>query len=262
MDGVGFLATCSAATNVATITVDSVQYLAEGMLVDITDSSGVAITNGSGREITVVDETAKTFTVSGTANLSPTATSKVVVAGSYNQELTGFDAIFTADNVLYGIDRSVNKWFNATTNALNGMISEVEIQRALDEAERKAGAVINFLVTSYGVRRSYQNLLTAQKQFVNTLELKGGWKALAYRGGRGDIPLVAGKYAPAGKIRALDLTNWKMYEMLDWDWLDRDGAMLHRVPDKAAWEATLVKYCDLGCDKPRGQVQITGITES
>ena len=42
---------------------------------------------------------------------------------------------------------------------------------------------------------------------------------------------------------------------------DKDGAMLARVANKAAWEATLVKYCDIGCRKPRGQVEMYGITE-
>ncbi len=42
---------------------------------------------------------------------------------------------------------------------------------------------------------------------------------------------------------------------------DKDGAMLSRVADRAAWEATLVKYCDLACQRPRGQFVMKGITE-
>lgn len=259
-DGKGVLASCTDAVNVATITVDTVQYLAEGMLVDIASSTGVAITNGTGREITAVDEVAKTFTVSGTADLSPSS-SKVYVSGNYNLELTGLAAIFTTNNTIYGIDRSANKWFNPGSQAINGEISEVAIQQAIDDAERKAGGNINYLACSYGVRRAYQNLLTAQKQIINSIDLKGGWKALSYTGGKGQIPIMAGKYAPVQKLRALDLSNWKMYEMNDWTWLDRDGAVLSRVSGKAAWEATLAKYCDLGCDKPKGQVDLTGITE-
>jgi hypothetical protein len=30
----------------------------------------------------------------------------------------------------------------------------------------------------------------------------------------------------------------------------------------AAYEAVLVNYCDLGCDKPSGQTRLTGVTES
>lgn len=74
--------------------------------------------------------------------------------------------------------------------------------------------------------------------------------------------MVATKYAPNGKLRALSRKNWKMYEMDDWNWLDEDGAVLSRVSGKAVWEATLAKYCDLGCDLPRGNVDLTGLTEA
>ena len=42
---------------------------------------------------------------------------------------------------------------------------------------------------------------------------------------------------------------------------DADGSMLSRVANKAAWEATLAKYADIGCSRPRGQVELYGITE-
>ncbi len=138
-----------------------------------------------------------------------------------------------------------------------GQISEIRIQTAIDDADRRAGAKTNFLMCSFGVRRAYQNLLTAQKQIVNRLELKGGWKALDYNG----IALAADKYVPAGRMYCLDLKDWRLYHMGDFDWLDRDGAMLSRVPNRPAWEATLVRYADIGCSKPRGQVELFGITE-
>ena len=42
---------------------------------------------------------------------------------------------------------------------------------------------------------------------------------------------------------------------------DADGAMLSRVANKAAWEATLARYADIGCQKPKGQIELYGITE-
>ena len=49
--------------------------------------------------------------------------------------------------------------------------------------------------------------------------------------------------------------------MKDWDWLDKDGSMFTRVANKPAWEATLVCYADLGCQRPAGQRMLYGITE-
>jgi len=34
------------------------------------------------------------------------------------------------------------------------------------------------LIAEKGVKRAYQNLLAAMKQIVNTIDLKGGFKAL------------------------------------------------------------------------------------
>ena len=50
--------------------------------------------------------------------------------------------------------------------------------------------------------------------------------------------------------------------MADWDWMDKDGSMFDRVQNVAAWEATLRRYCDLGCQKPKAQVQLTNVNEA
>lgn len=255
-DGTGKLATFAThSTPTNTLTVDNTQYIAVGQFIDIVDSSGNVVV--SGREILNVDEDAKTITING-SGVTTANTDFAVISGNYNQELTGFGAVFTKDNTLYGIDRSLNKWFNATVLPVNGNISEVVIQKAIDEAERRAGGNINFLVASYGVRRAYQNLLTSIKRIINVMELKGGFKAIEYNG----IPFTVDKYCPAGTLYGLDLDTWRLYHMGDWEWLDEDGAILSRVSGKPVWEATLVRYCDLGCSKPAGNFVMTGITEA
>lgn len=253
-DGRGVLATCTAQTDVTTLTVSSVQFLAEGMIIDICSSAGVQ--EVIGREILVVDDVANTIKISGAA-VTTDATDIITVSGSYGLELTGFGSVFTADNTLYGINRANDKWFNPTIIPVAGEISEVILQKAEDEADRKAGGKVGFYASSYGVRRAYQNLLLATKQIVDVMELKGGFKVLSYNG----KPFTVDKYAPASTLFGLDMDSWRNYEMSDWNWLDEDGAVLSRVSGKAVWEATLARYSDLGCNKPRGNVKLTGITE-
>ncbi|MCL6557459.1 MAG: phage major capsid protein [Firmicutes bacterium] len=270
-DGTGKLAVIHAASyagGVMTLTLYDLagndtefatNFLAEGMIVDIWDvSAGTVLANAQAKEITLVNESTKQVQYSGT-DVSGTIqidNDYLVVSGNQGLELTGVRGVFESAT-LYGLSRTTYPWLNATRINVNGEISEVDIQKAIDDADRKAGAQINFLLCSYGVRRAYQNLLTAQKQAVNTLELKGGWTALSYNG----MPLVAEKYIMPGKLYCLDLRDWKLYQMSDYEWLDEDGAMLSRVTGKAAWEATLAKYCDIGCSRPRGQVELYGITE-
>lgn len=253
-DGTGKLATFAVNTGVTTLTVDNTQFFVEGMFIDILDNANV--TKVTMREVIAVDDVANTITISG-AVVTTAATDYAVVYGNYNQELTGFGAVFQQNNTIYGIDRATNKWFNPHLKNIGGEISEVGIQAAIDEVDKKAGGKTNFLLSSYGVRRAYQNLLLATKRTTDVMKLKGGYEALSYNG----MPFTVDKYAPAQTLFGLDLSTWKLYHIMDWDWLDDDGAVLSRVANKAVWEASLARYCDLGCSKPRGNFKLTGITE-
>ena len=264
-DGTGVLATASAAAHnngVVTVTVDSTMYLAEGMLVDIRKSDG----NQRHADCDEVEITAvlsdTQFTYAGTTN-TPADTDIVVVAGNFGKELTGLDAVIASGTTLYGIDRSTpgNQWLDGRLKNIGGELRETDIQYAIDEVERTSGSEINFLLCSYGVRRAYQSLQTAMKQFANKMTLTGGWEALSYTGGKQTMALAADKYVKPGRMYCLDLSDWKMYQMADWDWMDRDGAILTRVVNKPAWEATLLKFCDLGCQRPKGQFLLYGIAE-
>ena len=60
----------------------------------------------------------------------------------------------------------------------------------------------------------------------------------------------------------MDLTDWALYHMGDFDWMDKDGSMFDRVQNVAAWEATLRRYMDIGCQKPKAQVELYNINEA
>lgn len=256
-DGSGTLSLTKAATGVNVVPVVNPQYFAEGQIIDIVDTTGGTV-KAAAREITVVndDPTNPTITIDGAA-VTTLATDKVVISGNAGLELTGFGAVFTPDNTLYGINRAQNKWFNPVTKNVAGEISEVAIQAQIDDTDRKAGGKTNFLLSSYGVRRAYQELQLANKRITDTMKLEGGYTAISYNG----MPFVVEKYAPNGYLYGLDLSTWKLYHIEDWSWLEEDGAVLNRVANQAIWEASLVRYCDIGCSKPRGNFLMTGITE-
>lgn len=254
-DGIGKMATCTAQTTVTTLVLDSVQFMYEGMIIDIMDVAN-AVKAGE-REITNVDDVARSITISGAA-ITTLVTDYIVRSGNYNMEITGMGAVFTANNTLYGVNRATNKWFNPTIIAAGGNLSEVMLQKGTDETERKAGGKVNFYCSSFGVRRNYQSLLLATKHIVNVMQLEGGYDALSYNG----KPFTVDKYCGSGTLFGLDLATWKMYQIMDWDWVDEDGAVLSRVSGFPIWEAVLARYCDLGCKLPAGNFKMTGITES
>lgn len=252
-DGVGTMATFGANAATTTLTVDSTQYFADGQFIDIVDNGGTVL--NTGLEILGVDDVNLTIEVDQAVTTANTDIA--VISGNYDTELTGFGAVFEMDNTLYGIDRSTNKWFNPSVFDHSGEITEVAIQAAIDTCDKKAGGRINFLNSSYGVRRAYQNLLLATKRTTDVMQLKGGYSVLTYNG----HPFSVDKYAPEGTLFGMDLDTWRLYHIMDWDWLSEDGAVLHRVSDRAVWEATLARYCDLGCSKPKGNFKMYNIVE-
>ena len=272
--GTGIMATLSEQSLDAdpqVITVDSTVYLAEGVVVDFRHPTTGALTNAAHEGLKVINVTSPTtFTVATTGETIPSDSIVVVSGNAFSNastllesyELTGVRAVVSEGGTLYGIDRTVHPWLNGVVEAVGGVISEVGIQKNIDAVEVGSGSETNFLLTSKGVSRAFQVLQTAMKQHVNTLDLKGGFSALSYTGGQKELPLVSDKYVPVGMLFGLDLNDWMMAQMGDWEWLDKDGAMLSRVQDRAAWEATLVKYAEMACQRPRGQFVMTGITES
>lgn len=255
-NGSGEMATCGTTTASNIVVVDNTKFFAEGQMVDIvTAATGIVLADN--REILSVDDASSTITITG-APVTTTSTDIITRAGNFNLELTGLEAIFTPDNTLYGIDRTQNKWFNPTVKNNVGTISEVKIQEAIDEADRRAGGKVNLMATTYGVRRAYQELLLATKRTTDTMKLKGGYDVLLYN----DKPLTVSKYAPEGVLYGLDMDTFKLYHIMDWNWLDEDGAILSRVPNKAVWSAILARYMDLGMNKPAGSFKMSGITEA
>ena len=241
------------------ITLDSVKNVIEGMLIDIRDESGSVILGATGRRITGVDRVNKTVTVSGATLSTVTEGAVVTVQGSYNNEITGLAKIFDqSSETLYGVNKAENPWLAPYTKAVNGAISEAEIQVALDTIEENSGSAVNFIVCSWGVRRALINLMSKNKRIVDVMNLEGGFKALSYNG----IPIVADRFCPEGTMYLLNTDDFTLHQLCDWQWLTGDdGRILKQIPGKPVYTATLVKYADLICDRPYGQGKLTGITE-
>lgn len=256
-DGSGVLTNCKANTATTTLEVDSTQYLMEGMTIDIRESNGNVTTDGKQRRILAVDRINNKIKVSG-ANITTAATDFITVQNSYNNELTGLEQIFKNTGSLYGVNRGDHYWMIPYMEDSVGSISDIKIQKAIDYLESIAGSKPNFLCGSYGVVRSYQAYMEATKRTVNSLDLKGGFKALSYNG----IPLYKDKFMPEGTLDIYDLTQFNLHHMGDWEWMEGNGGrILTQVPNYPIWKATLVRYAELICDHPGGQARLTGITE-
>jgi hypothetical protein len=93
---------------------------------------------------------------------------------------------------------------------------------------------------------------------MDVMNLEGGYKALSYNG----IPLMSDRFVEAGTMYVLNSKEFTLHQLCDWRWLEgEDGRVIKQIPGRAVYNATLVKYADIICDKPIGQAKLTGIAE-
>lgn len=258
-DGTGVLATCGTTSNSTTVTVESTAKLRVGMIVDIiVTADGTTGTGATGRTITSIPS-ATTFVISGAA-ITTDNTFSVYRSGSRNLEVMGIAGICSATTTLQGLDVSNYPWWkaNVLTAGSNRAISETLLQTAIDTTYQQSDGETTVIFTTVGVRRAYQALLSADRTYQNTMEFKGGFKALDYNG----LPFMVDKDCKANTIYLLDENHLKFYEMSDWDWMSEDGAILSRVSGEDAYEAVMYKYCELGCSARNTQTVLEKITEA
>jgi hypothetical protein len=175
------------------------------------------------------------------------------------------DPIYGADNAAYlrtplqGVAAS-NVWWqgNVLTHATPGTgrpLSMTLLQQGQDAIERIGNATLNVVVTGYPGRRAYENLIIAQKRFVNTMQIDGGFTALDFNG----KPMVVEKDCPAGHYFFLDLAALEVKRQADLTFMDKDGAILTRVPNRDAYEATLFTYMELATPRRNALARLSDI---
>lgn len=212
-DGSGTLAKVAEAqtTASATIALDSVRNIMEGMVVDVISASGSAYSDFTGVRVKSVDRVNKTITVETVATSKLAQGDSVTVQGSLNNELTGLGAIFS-DKDLYGLSRAGRSWLAPKTYSEVGAISSSKIQSAIDYVDEIAGSQIDFIVCSYDVRRKYLDHLALTRTNIDYMNLDGGFKALSYNG----IPLIADRFVEEGDMYLLNSKDFKIHQLCDW----------------------------------------------
>lgn len=266
----------------ATTTATQLRQLEDDMVIDIgTVATPDAV--AADREILSVDYTAKTITISGAA-VTTAATDRIFRAGAGGasngsgrpndgqRELTGMQHIVDDDSVLFGIDPATEpKWASVVDD--NGgtarNVSENLLAKVQNQAEIASGKAATLIITSPGVHRAYANLLTTLKRFVNTTNLKGGYSGItagAATGGVGGGTTTATfaweRDAPEGTMFGIALDEMVQFEMSDWEWMDEDGAVLSRIPEKDGYEATLFKYHEVATYRRNAHFRIDNINEA
>jgi hypothetical protein len=258
---------------------DQLRHLEEGFLVDFGTLAN-PVAGGAEYEVVAVDYDALTVTLDRPATAAAGQFAFRAGGGGVSDqsgrpddgqvELTGLQNMIDDTSVLHTLDPADEPRWKAAVVHNDGTprsISEALVTKAIMQAEIRSGQTTNLIVGSDGVFRAYSNLLAGLKRFTDTVDLKGGYRGLsisAVKSGRDGAmtqALTWDRDAPSGRLYGLNTKDFVFYEMLDWDWMDNDGAVLNRVPNKDAFEATLKKYGEFACRRRNSQWVITDIAE-
>jgi hypothetical protein len=251
-----------------TVTVDNLQYLRVGMIVDIINQSTDAVL-ASQRTISSIVSATRVVTYSGADVNATPGTHVLAVEGNWKNEINGLRNIVRSDLsqnfVLHGIDGSVagNEYWKAKqVDGGNVTFDEDQGQLLLDQIGAE-GWESDMILTTRGIRRRYVNTLKAQKRWNDTQAgtMHGGFKYIDYNG----FPLMFDDDCPKQYMFFLDVDSflWINLNGQDFRWMNRDGAILRKVenPDTDAYKATLYKYSDLGVYRRKTQGAIYNLAD-
>lgn len=261
----------------STIAIDEpgVIWLEVGQRIQAFSAKSGGTQGFGGQTVTVasVDRRANTITLQETVTI--TNNDFLFLEGERGSQIMGLRGIVDSNSAgttyvttLQGIDRSVagNSFWNANVldnplgiGGTNRPLTLDLIQDAFEQAEIVGGEVCDCIISSHRDRRRYLDLLQQDRRFTPDMKLKGGFKTLEYYGGGSGVDWYADRYCPEGEIYFLSKKFIQRYIAADFDWMDKDGAVLNRVSNKDAYEATLFNYDNLGVSKCNAQTVLRDV---
>lgn len=270
----GVIATCGTTSSSATIqlasttTATQMRHLYIGRKVDVGTVASPQ-TVASNREITAVDVANKTITVSG-ATMSTTngthfifnynsggASDNTGAQDDGQSEMTGLQTIVSDTATLHTLTVAAQPTWKAQVNSNSGTnrpFSETTLDMLILNNMTESGESINALLSNVGCFVAAKAVLSAYNRQTDTVEFKGGFKGIRWSTpgvsgiNGGDIGWAADFDTKNNRIYGINFDALVCHQIEEgWNWMDDDGAILSRVPDQLAYEATLYTSMELGC---------------
>ncbi len=166
---------------------------------------------------------------------------------------TGLHGLLVASNA-YWKAQMIGSWSTKRDLAFTDMqkiISRIATNSAYSEKD------IKFILCNYPIRDKYVELCTNERFHYNTMTLDGGFEAVTFN----NKPIVPDNQCKRGAMWFVVPDSLAIFRSSDFDWMDKDGAVLSRIANVDGYEATLFHYGDLGCKARNANGGLIGLNE-
>jgi len=276
-DGTGKLAGVSSSASSTTLIVDDIAGIPTNAVVDILKTSDGSVGSGAQGVRVLVQRATKTLTLQDGAVLADYADLNTNAAdytvyrqGSRNDAILGLQAWVSASNPpagvgnIGGLDRSLpaNDFYCGNVFGNSGVPREPTfplMQDMLDSIDEFAEGETKLILCHPRVHNWISFQLAEQKRFVHERATLRGWcSAILF----GDMraPIVKDPMCPKTKMFFLDPSLWRIWQVNGGEWMQEDGAVLHRVPNRVAYEASWFRRLQFLCLKPSSAGVIEDLT--
>jgi len=244
-----------------------------GEIIDIVRADLTVIE--AAREVTAVDRTNRTITVTPALAAGATAATDFIVRASsdstiavpnnsQNKEIQGVASIVSDTGTLHGVNPATNPFWKSYKKPIGGAVSDAVIRDAIDGVGFESGldleSGVDFaLIGTRGIRRRYADTLLSVKRFNDSqsVKLHGGFTAVMFD----EHPFFTDDQCPVSQLAGLSLKDLFWAKLSDWDWMDDDGKVLKWVSRRDRYEAVLYVYTQLGTTRRNAHFLLTGLTD-
>lgn len=260
--GTGVISVVTTGATSTTITAPTYGQIEAGMVIDLVDSTGTPITNGSGRTVASVASTELSFVIDVSVT-TVTSQTYIVRHGNWNKEPLGLSALVGTSGTIHNINSATagnEYWQSASDDSTTTTLTESAMVTKCDAIRRKTGNHITAVFCSLGVRRAYFNLLTSMRRYNEVKNWEGGLVGLSFSYEK-EVPVITDIDCPANTMYLIDEKEFTVYRNKDWYFADDDGSVLKWVSGYDAWEALLKCYWNLVVHKRGATARFTNLTE-
>ncbi len=267
-DGTGLLATVNANTAASTAFVGKTgtafgsfgtRYAQLNDQIDIWSSDFLTQrTPGGGVQVTNIDPTTQTFTVSSALTL--TAGDIVVRSNSANKEYIGLQlATDNSSSVTFqNLSRSTYALLRGNViDAAGAGLSEAHLQQIMSLCEVVSGETPDRFLCGNAQWDAYVALGQSLKRYVNTQKLDRGFQELDYNG----VPFLKDTDAPPAAIYALNSEYCQNGVVTPLSWMEEDGSILKWDAGYAAYKGVMREYGNYVWPRPNslGRIQALAV---